>query len=222
MLAFWILIYSSAMPVSISISTQAPSSRHRAKADAAGHRTSAWRDDRTCKRTRGSSSANRTDASRCPSDGNRGTVDRSRAAGVRLCRNRPAPGLGRLARDGAGHDRQALLVTQLNVPAIRQTKRLIDILKDEGLYSLPVSIVLNRYVKRFNEHARIRQCNKALDHTIDHYLPEDERTALEAINRGVPLTHVRRRARLCRAIREIAIDCGRELAARDPMPIHFM
>jgi pilus assembly protein CpaE len=114
------------------------------------------------------------------------------------------------------------LVTQLNVPAIRQTKRLIDILKDEGLYSLPVSIVLNRYIKRFNEHTRIRQCSKALDHTIDHFLPEDERTVLEAINRGVPLTEVRRRARICRTIRDMAQDCRRELAARDFKPAHLM
>ena len=114
------------------------------------------------------------------------------------------------------------LVTQLNVPAIRQTKRLIDILKDEGLYSLPVSIVLNRYIKRFNEHTRIRQCSKALDHTIDHFLPEDERTVLEAVNRGVPLTKVRRRARICRTIRDMALDCRRELAARDLKPTQLM
>lgn len=114
------------------------------------------------------------------------------------------------------------LVTQLNVPAIRQTKRLIDILKDEGLYSLPVSIVLNRYVKRFNEHTRIRQCTKALEHTIDHYLPEDERTVLEAINRGVPLTEVSRRARICRIIRDMALACRRELAARDFKSAHLM
>ncbi len=114
------------------------------------------------------------------------------------------------------------LVTQLNVPAIRQTKRLIDILKDEGLYSLPVSIVLNRYVKRFNEQTRLRQCTKALDHTIDHYLPEDERVVLEAINRGVPLTEVRRRARICQIIRDMALDCRRELASRDFKNAHLM
>lgn len=114
------------------------------------------------------------------------------------------------------------LVTQLNVPAIRQTKRLIDILKDEGLYSLPVSIVLNRYVKRFNEHSRIRQCSKALDHSIDHYLPDDERTVLEAINRGVPLSEVRHRARICRAIRDMTLACRRELAARDPKPARLV
>jgi pilus assembly protein CpaE len=105
------------------------------------------------------------------------------------------------------------LVTQLNVPAIRQTRRLIDILKEEGLYSLPVSIVLNRYVRRFNEHVRIRQCSKALDNTIDHYLADDERTVVEAVNRGVALSEVRRRSKICRTIRDMALSCRRELAA---------
>ena len=114
------------------------------------------------------------------------------------------------------------LVTQLNVPAIRQTRRLIDILKDEGLYSLPVSIVLNRYVKRFNEHTHIRQCSKALDNTINHYLAEDERTVLEAVNRGVALSEVRSRSKICRAIRSMAQACRRELAARDIKPAHLV
>ena len=114
------------------------------------------------------------------------------------------------------------LITQLNVPAIRQTRRLIDILKDEGLYSLPISIVLNRYVKRFNEHARIRQCSKALDNTIDHYLADDERTVIEALNRGVALLDVRRRSRICRTIRDMALACRRELAARDVKPAHLV
>ena len=114
------------------------------------------------------------------------------------------------------------LITQLNVPAIRQARRLIDILKDEGLYSLPISIVLNRYVRRFNEHARIRQCSKALDNTIDHYLVDDERTVIEALNRGVALLDVRRRSRICRTIRNMALACRRELAARDIRPAHLV
>ncbi len=107
------------------------------------------------------------------------------------------------------------LVTQLSVPAIRQTRRLIDILRDEGLFSLPVSVVLNRHVWRLSEHGRLRQCVSGLDHGIDHYLPNDERRALEAVNRGVPMFEIRQRARICRAIRAMAQDCRRELAARD-------
>jgi pilus assembly protein CpaE len=107
------------------------------------------------------------------------------------------------------------VVTQLSVPAIRQTKRLIEIFKDEGLFRLPLSIVLNRHAWRWNERARLRQCIKALDHGIEYYLPNDYQRALEAANRGVSLFEINRRNRLCRAVRNLAADCRRELAARD-------
>ena len=82
--------------------------------------------------------------------------------------------------------------------------------------------MLNRYVKRFNEHTHIRQCSKALDNTINHYLVEDERTVLEAVNRGVALSEVRSRSKICRTIRSMAQGCRRELAARDIKPAHLV
>jgi pilus assembly protein CpaE len=50
-----------------------------------------------------------------------------------------------------------LMVSQLNVAAIRQTRRLLDILKEEGHYDLPISLVLNRYVWRLTERGRVKQ-----------------------------------------------------------------
>ena len=99
---------------------------------------------------------------------------------------------------------QLLLVGQLNVAAIRQTRRLLDFLKEEGHYELPVSIVLNRYVWRFSERGRLKQAIRALGQPIDHFVPDDPRLALEAINRGTPLFELRRRAKLCRALRQVA------------------
>ena len=96
------------------------------------------------------------------------------------------------------------LVGQLNVAAIRQTRRLLDFLKEEGHYELPVSVVLNRYVWRFSERGRLKQAIRALGQPIDHFVPDDARLALEAINRGTPLFELRRRAKLCRALRQVA------------------
>ena len=41
-----------------------------------------------------------------------------------------------------------MLVVQLNVPALRQLRRLLDVLHDEGLYTLPYRVVLNRHAGR--------------------------------------------------------------------------
>ena len=99
---------------------------------------------------------------------------------------------------------QLILVSQLNVAAIRQTRRLLDFFREEGQYELPVSVVLNRYVWRFSERGRLKQAVRALGQPIDHFVPDDARLALEAINRGTPLFELRRRAKLCRALRQVA------------------
>jgi pilus assembly protein CpaE len=99
---------------------------------------------------------------------------------------------------------QLYVVSQLNVAAIRQTRRLLDFITEENHYDLPVSVVLNRHVWRFSERARLKQATRALGQPIDHYLPEDAALALEAVNRGTPLFELRRRAKLCRSLRELA------------------
>jgi pilus assembly protein CpaE len=109
---------------------------------------------------------------------------------------------------------QLCVVTQLNVAAIRQTRRLLDFIKEEGHYDLPVSVVLNRHVWRFSERARLKQATRALGQPIDHYLPEDAALALEAVNRGTPLFELRRRARLSRALRELAAASVKTLEER--------
>jgi Flp pilus assembly CpaE family ATPase len=113
------------------------------------------------------------------------------------------------------HTDQLYVVSQLNVAAIRQTRRLLDFLKEEGLYSLPVSVALNRYVWRFNERGRLKQAIRALGQPIDHYVPEDAALALEAINRGTPLFELRRRAKLCRSLRQVAAASVKIMQQRD-------
>ena len=113
------------------------------------------------------------------------------------------------------HTDQLCVVSQLNVAAIRQTRRLIDFIKDEGNYELPASVVLNRYVWRFAERGRLRQAIRALGQPIDHYVPEDAALALEAVNRGMPLFELRRRAKLCRSLRQVAAASVRAMQQRD-------
>jgi pilus assembly protein CpaE len=112
------------------------------------------------------------------------------------------------------HTDQLYVVGQLNVAAIRQTRRLIDFIKEEGHYDLPVSVVLNRYVWRFAERGRLKQTIRALGQPIDHYVPEDTALALEAVNRGAPLFEIRRRAKLCRSLRQIAAASIKTMQSR--------
>jgi pilus assembly protein CpaE len=113
------------------------------------------------------------------------------------------------------HSDQLLAVSELNVAAIRQTRRLIDFLREEGHYDLPVSVVLNRYVWRFSERGRLKQAIRALGQPIDHYVPGDGALALEAINRGTPLFELRRGAKLCRSLRQVAAASLKSMQQRE-------
>jgi pilus assembly protein CpaE len=113
------------------------------------------------------------------------------------------------------HSDQLYVVSQLNVAAIRQTRRLLDFIKEEGHYDLPVSMVLNRYVWRFSERSRLKQAIRALGLPIDHYVPEDAGLALEAVNRGTPLFELRRRAKLCRSLRQVAAASVKTMQQRE-------
>jgi pilus assembly protein CpaE len=110
---------------------------------------------------------------------------------------------------------QLYVVSQLNVAAIRQTRRMLDFIKEEGHYDVPVSVVLNRHVWRFSERGRLKQAARALGQPIDHYVPEDAALALEAVNRGTPLFELRRRAKLCRSLREVAAASVKIMQQRD-------
>jgi pilus assembly protein CpaE len=107
-----------------------------------------------------------------------------------------------------------VIVTQLTVPAIHQTKRLLDLLKDEGLFGLPTMLVLNRHAWSFGGGGRIGEGEKALGRKIDALIHDDPATALEACNRGVPIEEIAKRSRLARDLRALGDKARAKLDER--------
>lgn len=108
----------------------------------------------------------------------------------------------------------AVLVTQLTVPAIRQTRRLIEILEEEGFFNLPLILALNRYRWQWGEGVRLKQAEQALKRPFDFYIPNDYRLVVDAINQGVPLHEVRRRNKVSKRVRQMADACLKRIAQR--------
>ena len=105
------------------------------------------------------------------------------------------------------------LVTQLNVPALRQTRRFLDILQDEGLYALPLKLVLNRHRSSlaWGAQVSIGRAEKALGHRIDYFIPNDFDLVLAALNQGVPTFAVKPRSRFCKKVRHMIESASGEL-----------
>jgi pilus assembly protein CpaE len=94
-------------------------------------------------------------------------------------------------------------VTQVNVPALRATRRLLDTLRDEHVTRAPITIVANRYSSKASDNRLpIQQAARALDREIGVVLPNDYKLVMEALDSGVPVSTLKPNARLTKAIGE--------------------
>jgi pilus assembly protein CpaE len=109
------------------------------------------------------------------------------------------------------------LVTRPDVPAVRQLRRMLEVFQDEGLYSLPLRLVLNRELGGFGwggAGIRRRQVESALGKAIDFGLPDEPEVVSEALNRGRPIFEVKRRSGVGKRLRVMIERATAELAAR--------
>ncbi len=81
---------------------------------------------------------------------------------------------------------QILLVTTLSLPAIRRTKRLLDVLAEARYPPGKVALVVNRY--EHDQKDLLEQTEALLSFKISGLIPNDYGSASEAIQHGKPLT----------------------------------
>jgi pilus assembly protein CpaE len=95
------------------------------------------------------------------------------------------------------------VVTQLNVGAVRQTRRLLTVLQEEGFYQLPLKLVLNRYEGGLFTGIRVRrrQAERALDRKFDYYVPNAYQLIVGALNQGRTVFELKPRSKFCRHVR---------------------
>lgn len=85
-----------------------------------------------------------------------------------------------------------ILVTTLNVPAIRRTKQLIDVFREANYGSNKIMLVVNRYSARDEEV--LRHTEDTLKHKADGLIPNDYASTNRAVNEGQPLSMLAPRA----------------------------
>ncbi|MDP3738232.1 MAG: AAA family ATPase [Hyphomonadaceae bacterium] len=96
------------------------------------------------------------------------------------------------------------LVTEVNVPAIRAARRLLETIRDERVTRAPITVIANRYSSKveFNR-LPIQQAARALDREINVVMPNDYRLVMESLDQGVPVSTLRPQSKLSQAIAEI-------------------
>jgi len=88
-----------------------------------------------------------------------------------------------------------VLILQPSVPAVRQAKRQLDTLLEEGLEDVPVTLVMNRIeqqslFRRPMNEVTINDAKTALGREIAYTVPNDYASMIQAINQGLPLFEV--------------------------------
>ncbi|SMO56681.1 AAA family ATPase [Ruegeria faecimaris] len=106
-----------------------------------------------------------------------------------------------------------LLVTDVAVPSIRSARKLMDFYHAENP-ALEIQLVASLEKKPLIPAAHHRAAAKLLEQDFAHWIPKDERTVRECVDRGVPLQEVSNRAPLTRAIRRIAQETTVSLPPR--------
>jgi pilus assembly protein CpaE len=81
---------------------------------------------------------------------------------------------------------QIIVVTTLSLPAIRRTKRLLDVLRMAAYPSGKVGVVVNRYTN--DQKDLLTETEGLLGMPMAGLIPNDYGTASEAISHGKPLT----------------------------------
>ena len=99
-----------------------------------------------------------------------------------------------------------LMVTELRVPSLHRARRQLDLLASQDLRTLDVRIVLNRAETGFFKTLGPADAERVLMKPVSFLISNDHATMSQAIDRGVPLSEVKKK---CPLIKDLeALDRG--------------
>jgi pilus assembly protein CpaE len=93
-----------------------------------------------------------------------------------------------------------LMITELRVPSLHRARRQLDLMDSQDLNTLDVRIVLNRTEKGLFKTIDTDDAERVLRRPIAFTVSNDHDTMNQAIDRGVPITEVRRKCPLARDV----------------------
>lgn len=91
-----------------------------------------------------------------------------------------------------------LLITELSVPSLRQARRQLNLLKQQGSTDLDVRIVLNRYEKGLFKTLKLDDAAHVLGRPVDFTVANDFPVVSAALDQGVRFTEIKPRNRVSR------------------------
>lgn len=88
------------------------------------------------------------------------------------------------------------LVTELSIPSLRQARRQIDFLEEQGLGNVPLHVIINRYKTGWGQSINLDEAVQVLRKQVSCTIGNDFATMSSAIDQGVPIASIRKKTRL--------------------------
>lgn len=95
-----------------------------------------------------------------------------------------------------------LLITIVNLPAIRNCQRCLDLFKRLGYEKEKTKIIINRYME--NDEIRAEDVEEVLGQKIYWKIPNNYFTIMSAINKGIPVNSINAESNVSQSYRELA------------------
>ncbi len=95
-----------------------------------------------------------------------------------------------------------LLIAIVNLPAIRNCQRCLDLFDRLGYESEKTKIVLNRYME--NDEIKVEDVEDVLNKKIYWKIPNNYFTIMSAINKGIPVSNVNPESNIAQSYKELA------------------
>ncbi len=95
-----------------------------------------------------------------------------------------------------------MLVTIVNLPAIRNCQRCLDIFERLGYDPEKTKVVINRYME--NDEVNADDVEKALNQKVYWKIPNNYFTIMSSINKGLPVSMINPKSNIAQSYRELA------------------
>jgi pilus assembly protein CpaE len=97
-----------------------------------------------------------------------------------------------------------LLVTEISVTGLNRARRQVELIRDQGLESLDVRVVANRFDKNVLKRIRAADIRQALGRDIAFTVADDPSVVRPALDRGVPLDEIKRKSGVGKDVAQLA------------------
>ncbi len=89
-----------------------------------------------------------------------------------------------------------LMVCELTIPSLNRARRQLDLIKEQDLADLDVRVIVNRFEKGLFKKVTREDAERVLGRPVAYTVVNDHATMSSAIERGVPISDIRRRSPL--------------------------